>query len=861
MPPVQTIHNHAYVSLHDIIADFLLHSDATVDPICRWEDTMNRGSTLARCRQACEQQQKYETGVGVLDKQLTHLAISEWSDDFEGNASIRSDRTSLWIKTVTVTTKSGMDSCDNTYIVALGEKHTDHEPVESAFATSLKELCDPTKPVLFFFGTDKCVHYVAVHLIVSLSDQPERRSANHVRAGNSNNLRRWGWRTDLSTLERDLPACKSCLKKNIELDLSSPTHTGLVDNCLDCLDWSLATGRGAHDNDLRLYYDLPKHFPLSESEGGSAIEQVLKSQPLTYLALCKQVNKAFVRVSEGRWDTKTGRAFLSAMGVDEHYGNQVLCNAENVYLLNVAALAQQDEPDDYQAFLTERQHEPSKFTQPPLPSLWTRGQELMQHVDCPMHLLFLGVVRKILKIQTEWASARKVLPTFVTLATAALDDVYQLQLPWCRVLPVNVGGYSGWVSENYVGVCRIFQWYTSFFFVARVDETPDPPDPVTLPDDNQMPWKTAQCDQWYATHRVPRAERRRLVHEKRVHIRQLMESPNCPPRRSQAPTRLLLLLLSRLTQMVVACVMSEGGSNRSLQVRRIVKVFLSVCSVYDTRWQTYQELSGKHIPFWISCYNFCSLLNLPDIIDKYGSLRLLWEGGFRGEKILTQVKPLVTRGTARGFREGIVKSFYTQKVFARFSSRMEKNNKQTRMNQFGKVYGSVRDIRQKMLAGKPIVVVWYKNGPVGCIVQGPRKGNTTTQRIVPLAVALHVGWWILNGATYWRWQYPSEDDTMELPTTEVVEETIFLPFVFDGHAPDMIQRGEPTNEETGLARMAWGEVSIVDDIIPVGEGNGKGYCTISSSWSELNRSFRFAIPAIDDTVVADIHNCGIGIVE
>jgi hypothetical protein len=34
-----------------------------------------------------------------------------------------------------------------------------------------------------------------------------------------------------------------------------------------------------------------------------------------------------------------------------------------------------------------------------------------------------------------------------------------------------------------------------------------------------------------------------------------------------------------------------------------------------------------------------SLLNLPDVLRKYGSLRNLWEGGGQGEQVLSIVKP------------------------------------------------------------------------------------------------------------------------------------------------------------------------------------------------------------------------------
>jgi hypothetical protein len=66
---------------------------------------------------------------------------------------------------------------------------------------------------------------------------------------------------------------------------------------------------------------------------------------------------------------------------------------------------------------------------------------------------------------------------------------------------------------------------------------------------------------------------------------------------------------------------------------RHIHIFLSYFSVFDS------DLRGAEKLTWVRSYNFMSLLNLPEVLRKYGSLRNLWEGGGQGERVLSIVKP------------------------------------------------------------------------------------------------------------------------------------------------------------------------------------------------------------------------------
>ena len=116
------------------------------------------------------------------------------------------------------------------------------------------------------------------------------------------------------------------------------------------------------------------------------------------------------------------------MGIGEQHGNRVIWNAENAADLRDAERLQHQLPGAYKLVLEAYKAQPDDYKTPPYPSLWTRGQTLHWHIDYSMHLLFLGVVKKILTIQMDWARARLVQKQFVELVTKALKDVANVQL-------------------------------------------------------------------------------------------------------------------------------------------------------------------------------------------------------------------------------------------------------------------------------------------------------------------------------------------------------------------------------------------------------------------------------------------------
>ena len=87
--------------------------------------------------------------------------MNEWSDDFDPYDSIKSNRFSVWLKTITIAPPHGIKHLRHlyTYPVAIGLKNTSHEEVEKAFATDLELLSKGTKVSQFYCAKNQnCVN-------------------------------------------------------------------------------------------------------------------------------------------------------------------------------------------------------------------------------------------------------------------------------------------------------------------------------------------------------------------------------------------------------------------------------------------------------------------------------------------------------------------------------------------------------------------------------------------------------------------------------------------------------------------------------------------------------------------------------
>ena len=84
---------------------------------------------------------------------LICLYANEWSDRFEPHYSVKANRGSAWLKTVTFAPPQGnKHGLSYTYPVAFGNSCCIHEKAEKQFAEDLKKLSNSRSGLSFYYG-------------------------------------------------------------------------------------------------------------------------------------------------------------------------------------------------------------------------------------------------------------------------------------------------------------------------------------------------------------------------------------------------------------------------------------------------------------------------------------------------------------------------------------------------------------------------------------------------------------------------------------------------------------------------------------------------------------------------------------
>lgn len=110
---------------------------------------------------------------------------------------------------------------------------------------------------------------------------------------------------------------------------------------------------------------------------------------------------------------------------------------------------------------------------------------------------------------------------------------------------------------------------------------------------------------------------------------------------------------------------------------------------------------------WVSSYNFLSLLNLGDEIARLGPPRGHYEGSFRGEKIVSKIKPIIKGGLVGGWAENTLRNYWLAYVDGalngnKFDDEVDGETKESSRGKMMKVYQNLADVIVSISTGLPI---------------------------------------------------------------------------------------------------------------------------------------------------------------
>jgi hypothetical protein len=760
---VMEVGSHAVSLPSDCLQDLMGHGFPLdfvpngLDAACAPEFPVTDIASSATCRKLFDMNQFHDPVVADYN-----VWIFEWSDDFEPNTSLtKSNRGGVWVKTITIGPPgSRSHQLTYTYPIAMGPKNCSHEEAEVLIRDDLLKLARPEGIVIYSKKHGGFVR-IRAKLFVSLQDQPERRGENHLTGGSSDLHRRFGFSFPWQDFEEELRPCGHC--RDVLFD---KTLAWVVPQCVDCTNF-------AHDLSHPLLHLAPPDDEL-EDELQFRHPGLLE---LSYGMLNDAASLAHEQYVDGLWTDKNVHKWLKIHCIKEATGKLLLRHADKCKEY-ADVMGDPGSSDALKAaVLMEKERNPELYSPWPHPAVWNRGVHLNQHPDIPMHLLCLGVVKLLLLRVDKWLSKKQKARPFLKQMKGMLESIQELNLSWLPILPYKGGKFGGWVSENYLTMSRLLCW-----FYSALDEIAADQEVWVEPDRPMKDWTGDDCKNWLGQRGLVKTGYAHEVRE-RVSSYRLLPANGQPVVVEQrgGPVETVQLTVEALDDMM-ALLMVEQVDDESYytEMERTIRVFL-------TRFADMEENLSKRnaLPSWLSSFNCLCLLNLPDIVRRYGPIRNIWEGSWAGEGFLRFAKPSVTHGLRKHWERSTMNSLMRRKGLEVLVGCMQEGSANPMMESdeedgFGhpkpvpglyKCYRGTREMDACLRKGNKVI---------SCLVVRNRLGVACRDALgmalfVPLTIGQHHR--TKMGRHYFKFERDQELACTPFEVEEIMEVGVLLPLI------------------------------------------------------------------------------------
>ena len=724
-PKVILLDNHSYVSIRQCIADFLSN------------DKLPHKITPCEINEKCRLVTESLVSKNVLEKALrvnkdvdkenllVILAV-QWHDDFEPNSSSKANRGSVWMKTVTfISTNFSENKFQDTYPISIGLKGECHDVVETKFIQDCEELRTGKNNIFYSMKHKKNMH-IHFEVIVSLGDQPARREINYLMQGNSKFLSRYRFAADILSVSEYLPACQECYSRI----KSYPNYLTLKIKCEQCVCWNMM------NNSPLMQSKPPNDYPLDAIPTNGK----LQPQELTFSILNSAIDLATKKLVGGHWSELEVHSYCGANGISVAGIKCIIKHANNI---QVWAHYQKGDGmtnrDDgyWDKIYRDREVDKAKYEVWGGSPYWNGIIPLNQFVDTIMHLLFLGITKASRQLIHMWITESKRIKSFNALPKDLFGPIGDMGLDWCKLLTTTT---SGWVSESYLAFSRVIKWY--YYPITTLQ--PDKPyvEP-TIPLDT---WYVKMCRDWLIAHGC----------DSKGYVKELKERIDTLKHRLEGPPVLLTpkccsvsdvnTFIGSLLSTIASVMEKEVTPDSIISTDREIKLYLS--SLHRIQGTCTMSESDNNMkrkkPYWLSHYNFMSLLNLPEAMKMYGPLTNLWEGANQGEGYLRYAKPKIIDIHSKNWQLNahvnllnlnslnlVVDCYMTKKA-----SKMARNNYSEYINMMNDkkkkmyfAYKSVNELFSSYRRNMPISCIRYRDNVYYAIIQNDYKKKIAGVRI------------------------------------------------------------------------------------------------------------------------------------
>jgi hypothetical protein len=762
IPNIKLLKNHAYVSVLDCVADFLLtnqHPLRLIDDYITSISTMPQSLNIFYSNRVKEivmecdvRRRQY---VDINNHPNVVLFLKLWGDDFDPNSSIKSNRQSVWVKTLTIFTMTTDDNkVSYTYPIAASKKSNDHEEIECILNDEIQQLRSGLMKVYFCRYLSAVVN-VHADIFCIMTDQPERRSTLGLSAGNSKYHKRFGLLLDYNNCIDIIRCCKKCeeiidLKYNIKVTTPGydESHCTL-DRCQYCSCWLLFTD---HKD---LSYVPDKAYPLSKlNRLGKINPKFINKETMEAV-----VEDIYVALERKIWTNNTCKSYLRTEGFNQKCIDEIMDNSLNNIAYECAKKNQTTNPSEWEAIQKDYEKNPRKYNKYCLPSSWYYMSDTSLYVDVPMHLLLLGVCKSSFIKIAKWMKIKLQSTEFKTLSVGILDQLKLYNIEWCKVLTYPYSSsdkFGGWVAENYLAFARIAPWFYSLLYELKESKhNPDLETPITS-------WRMKEHKFWLEIRGLSSEGKAKEI---KARVTSYMKSDN-PPAIIQNDVIGIddILDLVRSLHVMISWLLSvKTQLNDVGYIGIVIRKFLNDYNKVDL------GMGKEELPSWLTQYNFLCLLNVPNIIKKYGYLRNIWEGGNEGEGFLRKYKGEMKNGLKPKWQVWTIKNLLQRNVFQKENLERKKTWKENIAYEC-RVYQSVATMKNIIRNFKPITCVIDDINKILYILFREKK--------IIHGVPININWDtydILNGCKYYEISFVDTITTIDADTGSKFVGCILLP--------------------------------------------------------------------------------------
>jgi hypothetical protein len=697
-PLIHVLGNHSCISAKDCVSDILGHG-FPIPPIqqCTLFDKNVQVTSLLNCRRAIHFQQSI-TPIPDPDNEI-FVNFIFWGDDFEPNYSIKANRQSVHISTLSIVQPvQNKESIFYTFPVSVGPKGADHSSVTRHLVDSIKLFMNE-EPMVMYSREKKGMVRVRANIIACLQDQPERRETLYLSRGNSTYHGRFGYSMDTKQVRRELIPCQECYAslRDEALNIDSE-HKWRLGNCAQCSCWATNI-----DHPL-LRTHPPEDYPQDQLQ---TVDQKIPSIRLSFRILREAVTLVHNKIVSGVWTSTNAKVYLKTFCIQSTVIEVIVQYATNCYLMKeIKKQPDYESTPQYIALSQEQLRNPKSFLAWEIPVLWDDRFPIELYMEVPMHLLFLGMGKNMTLDIRKWTLCRNKNTSFIEYATGLLETIETLKLPWLKLLPYSNRKFGGWVAENFVAMVRLFKWFYQPLPTISTEA------PWEQPDSPVEEWLVKDLSNWLIKRGLPANG---LKAELFARVSDSMNSADGVPE-IVAPTggtvEQLMMTINRLYDLI-ALVMQPSISEEGICTAEVyVRLFLTEYSKLDDHLYSTKEKAS-----WHSKYNFLSLIRCVEQMRDIGPLRNIWEGSFSGEGYIQFVKPLITAGLRAKWDFSLMNNILRERCLSLLTYEYTKANKQTLLDY--KVYTSVAQVEGEWLCRKPISfaitsdnkkIIAYKDG-------------------------------------------------------------------------------------------------------------------------------------------------------